>query len=378
MRAALAIEARDLPFESGDWWGDLGDAPFFGVAWLARRGELSPEEALRRDGALARAGALLSDELMRGDLQEKVMASLGVIEHVGASGDRRMVPVLDSFIDRLDSLVATFGDYLDAATDLSSAVRVYGATTISALVALVLAEYALAVGGERADERRDRALAIARTIGERAFGDLVEPTSGRAARAYAFSPGRPELFLYPNVAMIILKARLFRITRDLGTRLEARALYAAIRPLRLSDAPVRYASPYAAESLSATTRNVATLSSQNYLALALLLLFEITGDKKFVDEADGVLDGIEAMRGGYCYSDVDDGVVCDPTCAGGSTCVLSSCRPDHCTSGLLHHVVDGRLAERGDPVVFCAGCNLQTLYVLGYRRDLAGLTNEGF
>src|SRR5690606_9289137 len=129
-------------------------------------------------------------------------------------------------------------------------------------------------------------------------------------------------------------------------RLEARALYAAIQPLKLSDAPARYASPYATSLVGATTNDVSTLSSQNYLALALMLLFEVTSDQRFVDEADRVLDSIEQMRGSYCIE-------------------------QRCADGLLHHFVDGRLAEPGDGTLFCSGCNLQTLYVLGYRRGLA-------
>jgi hypothetical protein len=81
-----------------------------------------------------------------------------------------------------------------------------------------------------------------------------------------------------------------------------------------------------------------------------MVLFEITGDQRFVDEADRVLDSIETMRGNYCVGDAE---------------------PQRCGNGLLHHFVDGRLAEPGDGTLFCSGCNLQTLYVLGYRRALA-------
>jgi len=52
--------------------------------------------------------------------------------------------------------------------------------------------------------------------------------------------------------------------------------------------------------------------------------------------------------------------------------VSTSCTGDRCATGLLHHVVDGRLANASDPTLFCSGCNLQALYVLGYRRSLAG------
>lgn len=300
------------------------------------------------------------------------MAALGLIEHVAASGDRAEVPVLDSFVDRLDSLVATFGDYLDEAADQSWAVRSYGPTSVTALVALVQAQYALLVGGPRGDERRDRAAALERAITGVAFGDLVAPGTGQAVRAYAFAPDRRELFLYPNVAMILLEARLFRLTRDEAYRLVARALYGAIQPLELSDAPTRYASPYAAPSLGVGPREVSTLSSHGYLALALSLLFEITGEARFSAEADRVFDGIEAMRGPYCASQVDDGAVCAPACGGSRACVHGTCEADRCATGLLHHVVRDRLAEPGDGVVFCTGCNLEVLYALGYRRALAG------
>jgi hypothetical protein len=373
MRDALASEARSLAFDDGDWWGDLGDAPFYGLAWLAHRqwsGEASEEDRARGAAALERARRLFAEELLEGDLQEKVMAALGVIELVSAGGDAGDLQGLDSFVDRLDSLVSTLGDYLGGVAEESWAIRTYGPTSVTALVALLEAQYAAHVGGPRAADRRERALAIDRAIVARAHDDLVDVSSGRAARGYAFAPGRPELFLYPNVAMLMLKARLFRLTRDPAFRLEARAIYAAIQPLKLSDAPARYASPYAAAALGTGPRGAATLSSQNYVALALSLLFEITGETRFVEEADRVLDGIEQMRGAYCLSDVHD-VACEPGCGPGQACVTARCTADRCATGLLHHLVDGRLAERGEGTLFCAGCNLQTLYVLGYRRALA-------
>ncbi len=157
LRGALTTDAKQLSFSNGDWLEDLGDAPFYGLAWYSRRDTLDPDEAARRDQALARARTLMDDELVHGDLQEKVMACLGLIEHVAASGDRSDVARLDSFVDRLGSLSSTFGDYLAAAADQSWAIRTYGPTAVSALVALVHAQYALLIGGDRANERRDRA-----------------------------------------------------------------------------------------------------------------------------------------------------------------------------------------------------------------------------
>src|SRR5690606_36049523 len=109
--------------------------------------------------------------LLEGDLQDKVMAALGLIDHV-AAGDRTDVVALDQFIDSLDSLTKTLGDYLEAGADRSWAIRTYGPTAVTSLVALLEAQYALFVGGERKAERLERAQAIDRKIGERAFGDL--------------------------------------------------------------------------------------------------------------------------------------------------------------------------------------------------------------
>lgn len=377
LREALTTDARGLSFEGGDWLEDLGDAPFFGLAWLSRRAESGPlpaEEAARLEASLARARVLLASNLLSGDLQEKVMAALGVIEHVASAhepGTSPDVVAVDAFLDRLDHLVGGLGDYLAGVDDASWAVRTYGPTAVTALIALVHAQYALLIDNELSTAHLARALELEQKITDRALVDLADGATGRSARGYAFGPGHAEIDLYPNVSMILLDARLFRLTKNETYRLQTRALYGAIQALKLSDVPARYASPYAAASLGKKTREVATLSSQNYLALALMLLFEITGDARFSDEADRVLDAIEAMRGPWCLAQVHH-EKCAPACGAGQACVSTSCTGDRCTTGLLHHVVDGRLANPTDPTLFCSGCNLQSLYVLGYRRALAG------
>lgn len=373
--AALADDARAFLFVDGDWQEDLGDAPFYGLAWLSRRaqsGEADADALARRDAALGHAKTLLAGNVLEGDIQDRVMAALGVIEYVGASGDRSVVPALDDFVDRLDSLTHTLGDYVEVGTDKSWALKTYGPTAVTALIALVEAQYALLVGGPRLGERIDRAVAIDAKIAERALVDLVDAPTNEQVRGYAFAPGQAGLFDYPNIAMLLLKARLFRLTRREEYRLEGRAVFAALQPLKLSDAPARYASPYAKAALGIDARDLSTLSSQNYLTLGLLLMFEITGEQRFVDEADRMLDGIAAMRGPWCESNVNAPASCTPACADKQACVASACTADHCTTGLLHHTVNGRLAQPGDATVFCAGCNLQTLYVAGYRRMLAG------
>ncbi len=372
----LANDAHAFAFTNGDWDDDLGDAPFYGVAWLSHRaasGRLDADGIARRDAALVRSRTVLQGALLDGDIQDKVMAALGLIDHVGTSRDRTLVPAIDEFVDRLDGLTSSLGDYLEVGAERSWALRTYGPTAVTALIALVQAQYALSVGGDRARERLERAIALDGRIREKAHGDLVDASTGRSVRGYAFAPGRTDLIDYPNLAMLLLKARLFRLTKDEVFRLEARAVYVALQPLKLSDSPARYSSPYAKGQIGVDTRDLSTLSSQNYLALGLMLLFEITGEQRFVDEADRVIDGIAAMRGPWCESNVRARGDCAPACSSGQACRASgACLTDTCTTGLLHHVVDGRLAQPADGTVFCSGCNLQTLYVTGYRRMLAG------
>jgi hypothetical protein len=377
MRDALTTDARGLSFTDGDWLEDLGDAPFYGLAWLSRRaadGPLPADDAARLDASLVRARALLASDLLSGDIQEKVMAALGVIENVAAMHDRGDSPdvvAVDAFLDRLDHLVMGLGDYLAGVEDTSWAVRTYGPTAVTALVAIVHAQYALYIDNGFTHDHLARAISLEQTITDRALTDLSDAASGRSARCYATGPDSAGIDLYPNVSMILLEGRLFRLTRNETYRLQARSLYGAIQALKLEDVPARYESPYAAVSLGAKTRDVATLSSQNYLALALMVLFEITGDRKFSDEADRVLDAIETMRGPWCLAQVHT-EKCAPACTTGQACVTTTCTADRCTTGLLHHEVDGRLANATDPVLFCSGCNLQALYVIGYRRALAG------
>src|SRR5262249_13806572 len=146
-----------------------------------------------------------------GALEDALMAALGLVEYVAASGDRSAVAALDDFIDRLDAKMRSLGDYVDVGVDASRSLRLYGPTSVTALVALLDAQYALDVGGPRADARTARAIAIDDAIERRAFMDLVASTGGGAVRGFAFAPGEPMLVDLPNALMLALEARLFRL-----------------------------------------------------------------------------------------------------------------------------------------------------------------------
>jgi hypothetical protein len=357
--ATLQDDAKSFSVANGDWLEDQGDATFYGLAFYGRA-QTNPD---RYAAAKARSLSLMAHaDFLNDDLQELMMAPLGIIDDIDGSGDRSTQPVLDDFMARLDDLVKTFGGYVEIGGDRSWAMKTYGPTTISALVGLVNVQYALFVKGDFVNDRVAFAVQQEKVITQNAWNGSF----------YRFSPTEERLDLYPNVAMMALLVRLYQLTGDPSYRTRATALYDAVQPLKLSLAPVqRYYTPYSAAAMGATSTDYSTLSNHNYLTLALYLLHEITCDPKYVEEADRVVDAMSQLRGKWCLSNVHKGA-CTPGCTGTDVCLASACTPDRCSEGVLHHWIDGRVALPTDPEFFCSGCNMQLLWTLWYRQERIG------
>lgn len=342
----------------GDWIEDYGDATFYGLAYYTYT-SADPAGDARVQAARKRARSLLDNaDFFEDDINEMAMAAFGLIAYIDATGDKADLPLLDIFIDRIDALLSAIGWYLQPGAVDSWALSTYGSTAVSALIGLINAEYATEVGGPRAAERRDWAVEMASRIDEAAFDGSM----------YAIGPDREGLYLYPHVSMIMLNGRLFQLTGKEAYRQRANLSYEAIQPLKLSDAPARYQSPYSAEYMGAKTDDYTTLSSHNYLMLALSLLFRINSEPAYAEELDSVLDGLEdELLGSWCLSHVHL-KACTPTCSADDVCVTDSCVSDSCSAGVLHHWIDGDIAQPADAEYFCSGCNLQLLYVMYYRQ----------
>lgn len=237
--------------------------------------------------------------------------ALGAVEYVAVTKDAAARALLDSFLDRIDGEP-------DFVID----------TVESARRALLDVEATRLLG----EDRSAKAIAHDDAIRARTFGDFAEPVTHTTARAYALAPDRPSLSNTANVAMLILKARLFRLTKDETFCLEARAIYAALQVFRISAG--RYSSGDAREALKTDARDVIVLDDEAELAFATALLFEITGEDRFITETDAIFDAVATLRG---------------------------------PSGLAHHAIDG--TRDSAP---CTTCAFHALQVLGYRRSLAG------
>ena len=356
--AEVTNDADSFTVIDGEWVESLGDAPFYGLAFYARAARDPAAPRAWKDRATAahdRAVSLVTDaDFVNGDLQQMFMSAHGLVEYVAATGDRSDLPVLDAFIDRAENLVALLGWYLDIGGDRSWAITEYGPTSISALVGLLSAEYAYLVGGDRAGDRLAWAVEMAGHIDDQAWTGAY----------YAFGAGRDGLIDYPNIAMTILSARLYELTQDERYRTRALDVYAALQALKLPDG--RYYSPYSAQEQGAKTRDYSTLSSQTYMMIALMLLYEISGRASFVAEMDTLASALgREIHGQWCLADVHESDVCSVACS--DVCVRGTCEPNACHGGMLHHWIDGRPAVPSDPTFFCSGCNLELLYALDYR-----------
>lgn len=369
----LRLQAEHFAYHEGDWLEDWGDGAFFGPAYHARVGVTTGDAellAIADEAALRNLGVLEeSENLLEADVNELSMSTLGLIEYQDATGglDAEGLTTLSTTVTNMDDILALLGYYLEPGLIDSWAVETYGPTAINTMVVLMNLQYAYYLG-ERDDELRQRYVEFARqavaAIDERAWN----------GETYDIGDEREELFLYPNVTMLITNVRLYQLTEEEAYLERALTVYDGIQALRLDDGEgyTRYRSPYSIEAMGATTDNYSTLSSQNYTMLALLLLYEVTGDEAYLDELDGIVHFIEdRMVDEYCRSEITYGSVCDPDCGSGQVCLSGRCVDELCQESVLHHWIDGRLATADDPDLFCSGCNLQLLYLLWYRQEVA-------
>ena len=329
----LRHDADHFPRHDGEWQEHNGDPPFYGTAFYVRAGttQARPDYLTiakeSRDYSLKIVRQAATDRpFFLDNLEEVMMAALGLVEYTAQTGDQDALPALEDFIETINSITIGLGRYIDIDAG-KFAIQTYGPTAITASVALLNLQYATYLKTPLGADRIDFARQIVDSIESKAhFGD-----------GYRVKPGDDLLELYPNTMMMLVMARLYEQTGDRQYLDAAERVFRFIQPLRNSTRG-GYNSPYSAATMGATTSDYSTLSSQNYLTLALLVMFEDTGDQHYFEEAKFVLTFIHER-----LYDAAQGKV-------------------------LHHFIDGRIAAPSDPEYFCTGCNLQLLYVLWYAR----------
>lgn len=334
----LQADALLFGFETGEWTEDYGDAAAFGPSFYLNAARTTGREDYQAIADAAAAYNLsVAEQATRNvvwymdNLEEVFMAAQGLVAHAGETGDPSIVEALDDLLAASDEVVRLYDDYLEVSMG-EFAADLYGPTSVTAGIALIYLQYAKFIDNDQRNGRVTRAAEIVQTIDEQAWD----------GSRYLFKPGEEELFLYPNATMMIVLNRLFELTGERAYLDRVETVYQGIGPLHLDETGF-YRSPYSQAYQGAETDEYSTLSSQNYLSLALMLTYENTGDQAYLDDVLTIVDGIRA----YLY-------VAD----------------EH---KILHHWIDGRVANEDDPDYFCSGCNLQTLYILWYLSEELGV-----
>ena len=317
-------------FVDGHWQKHWGDGAMFGpsfdLAQWKKTGEQTHYDraidALETNRTLVAAAA----QDFAGNLDNLEMVSMSLLSllEVGLYLEETTSyqTAADELIDALDFWVKLFDDYMDMDAG-EFAASTYGPTALSAFLVITHLEHVMGYPGANEEYHLQRADEVLESIHEKAWSDEL--------KAYAFAPGDNRLMLYPNITMMLAYARAYELTgKDLyWERFED--VYKGIQPLKDEDGD-HYHSPYSAEEMGSTDGDYCTHSSQNYLMMALLVAYQVTGEDKYLLEIDTILTFLETHL-------LDGGMI-------------------------LHHWVNGRAATLDDPYLYCLGCNVQTLYLL--------------
>jgi len=327
---------ESLPVE-GDWPFDQEDANQYGTAFFLRYGHAGHNSSQIdvADETTARNVALV-DEINRSPAlilespNAAFMAGFALVEDYTATPDPVSLQRIDDFLGLLAIVAEGLHYYPDTFTDEQN---MFGPTVLNAGMAILFLEHALENGCPNSADH----IATAETILAEGKLKAYDETLGY----FLFSLKREGLDLYPNMMEMIAYLRAYQLTSKQEHLDFALHLYDAIQPLKVAGEG-RYSSPYSAAMQGAQTEDYTTLSSQNFLIMALALSYQITGDAKFKQEISEILTWIRTTLF------VNEAV-------GGR---------------VLHHWMDGRLAIPSDPEFYCSGCQLQFLYLVWRLEDL--------
>ncbi len=321
--------------DNGNWENDFGDGSFYGPAFDYAYGKATGD-SFYMDRALTTADYVVREiENSSGNigylidhLDDTSMGVMGLIEISRMGADPKYQTAAAQMLEQGNGIAKAFSYYVDGEID-NYATNTYGPTAITALLALMNFQYVLNLEDEKNAEYLQIGLDIIDVIDERAWDPKL--------KGYRYAEQNEKLYLYPNVIMMLTLNRAYELTGKREYLDKAASLFDAIQPLRDLEQNA-YFTPYSAEIMGADADDYHSLSPHNYLAFALTITYQNTQDKKFLNEAMGVIAFIEEY-------------------------LLVEGRA-------LHHWMNGRVALPDDYEYYCPACNLQLLYLLWYLKDV--------
>lgn len=256
---------------------------------------------------VARPFSILAD----GDLAMEVyIGVLGMLAAYEARPEPHTLEVADDYFDAMTSLVDLFGPAIYAVP-----IPPYGPTTIKAGLASALLHYPLATRGVgRSEERTGEGLAILAEMDSTVWDERL------GGYRYLAGGRHPYEYMYSNVTAIQALARAWRLTGDRAYLDRAKTVAEGLEALYSSQYGGYFASDESYPQAPHSGEAYIPLSAQNYTILVDLVLYQFTGEGKYLDRALRLFDFVERVlwvdQERICFHDIQHGQLADWYCTG--------------------------------------------------------------
>jgi hypothetical protein len=257
---------------NGDYQKDSGDATCYAPPVLLAHGMATGDttETNLARAIIEREYYLINNFLANSS--EALIGGLGLTEVYDLNQDQQVAKETRYLIEIVDALYESLNENGLLPKSMTA---LYGQTASTAIVVALELQYFIKVDPSDIN-RRNRALAIVQKIEAAAYD---------SAGFYIFEADNKELYLYPNVAMMLVHSLAYHVSEDIHHLKMARSLLPAIDPLYHPELDAYLSRAQGAD-------NVVTLASHNYLVLALKDLFDETGDTLYLNKAQRTIDFI--------------------------------------------------------------------------------------
>jgi hypothetical protein len=287
---------------AGDYQRDFGDATCYAPPVLMAHGLATSDSAQIE---LARAIITREYGLIRNfsifffsNAAEALIGGLGLTEVYGMSPETRLAEETRNLLSLVDSVYDLFNENGLLPKNLAS---FYGQTASTAIIVALQLKYLIKIDSTDS-ARRERALKMVKRIEAAAYD---------SAGFYRWNADDTELTLYPNAAMMLVHSLAYHISGDDHHLEMARSMLAAIAPLFRSELDTYL-------DRESDPNEYISLSSHNYLALALLHLFDETQDGTYLHTAQRTVDFIikRLYNNGIVYHDLRNNLRATYYCTG--------------------------------------------------------------
>lgn len=317
----------NVPVVEGDVENDYGD----GIAWapalfysLKKEGIATEEETNLAREMVEREVRLidsLSDDLFSylsnpDELMEVYIGVVGLFMAYEATGNERYKEAIEKYLNAFIPLAHDSIEFVldfDLEQDLPyGSIPPYGATTVLGGICGFYLQYYFSVGDtEKASEYAEIGTDILSSLDSLVYDEV------KSNYRYSIKAENDFIYLYSNVTTFQALIRAYLYSGDEAYLQRAKTIIETMEELYSED----YGGYFAAEDDPTAPHpgeEYIALSAQNYMIYAFLLLYQETGDSKYLDRVENTLSFIESelYQDGIIYHDLINGIRADWDCSG--------------------------------------------------------------